>query len=244
MSRSNPLTVLGVFDDLRELFASLPSAKARGFGSSRFSFNVRGGRCETCAGQGEITVQLQLLPDAVAPCPACQGLRYNRETLGITYRGHSIAEILSLPVDRALELLRSIPPLAEALTSLQKVGLGYLPVGQSSDRLSGGEAQRIRLAAALVQRSRGPALYLLDEPTTGLHLAEVERLLSVFFDLCDSGHTLVVVEHHPDIMRNADYLIDLGPGGGKNGGEVIAMGTSSQIAKNPRSLTGKILNLP
>jgi excinuclease ABC subunit A len=134
--------------------------------------------------------------------------------------------------------------LAEALTALQKVGLGYLPVGQSTDRLSGGEAQRIRLAAALVQRSRGPALYLLDEPTTGLHLAEVERLLSVFFDLSDSGHTLVVVEHHPDIMRNADYLIDLGPGGGKNGGEVIATGTPSQVAKNPRSLTGKILNLP
>ena len=244
MSRSNPLTVLGVFDDLRELFASLPAAKARGFGSSRFSFNVRGGRCETCAGQGEITVQLQLLPDAVAPCPACQGLRYNRETLGITYRGHSIAEILNLPVDRALELLRSIPPLAGALTALQKVGLGYLPVGQSTDRLSGGEAQRIRLAAALVQRLRGPALYLLDEPTTGLHLAEVERLLSVFFDLCESGHTLVVVEHHPDIMRHADYLIDLGPGGGKNGGEVIVMGTPSQVAKNPRSLTGKFLNLP
>ncbi|NBS78887.1 excinuclease ABC subunit A [bacterium] len=243
-SRSHPLSLLGVWDDLRELFASLPSAKARGFGPSRFSFNVRGGRCETCSGQGEIFVQLHLLPEAIAPCPACHGQRYNRETLTITYRGHSIGQILGLPVDRAYDLLRSIPPLAVALGALQKVGLGYLPVGQSADRLSGGEAQRVRLAAALAQRTRGPALYLLDEPTTGLHLAEVENLLSVFFDLCDSGHTLVVVEHHPDMIRHADYILDLGPGGGQSGGHLVASGTPEEISLHPTSPTGKILARP
>jgi len=243
-SRSHPLSLLGVWDDLRKLFASLPSAKARGFGPSRFSFNVRGGRCETCSGLGEISVQLHLLPEAIAPGPACHGQRYNRETLTITYRGHSIAQILALSVDRALDLLRSIPPLATALTALQKVGLGYLPVGQSADRLSGGEAQRVRLAAALAQRTHGPTLYLLDEPTTGLHLAEVENLLSVFFDLCDSGHTLVVVEHHPDMIRHAEFILDLGPGGGQSGGHLVASGTPQEISLHPTSVTGKILIRP
>ena len=243
-SRSHPLSLLGVWDDLRGLFASLPSAKARGFGPSRFSFNVRGGRCETCSGLGEISVLLHLLPEAIAPCPACYGQRYNRETLTITYRGHSIAQILKLPVDRALDLLRPIPPLAAALTALQKVGLGYLPVGQSADRLSGGEAQRVRLAAALAQRTHGPTLYLLDEPTTGLHLAEVENLLSVFFDLCDSGHTLVVVEHHPDMIRHAEFILDLGPGGGQSGGHLVASGTPKEISLHPTSVTGKILGRP
>ena len=241
LSRSNPLTILGVFDELRQLFASLPAAKARGFSSSRFSFNVRGGRCETCSGHGEIAVQLQLLPEAIAPCSTCAGLRYNRETLAITYRGHSIADILNLSVDRALHLLRPIPLLAQALLALQKVGLGYLPIGQSAERLSGGEAQRVRLASALARRTSGPSLYLLDEPTTGLHLAEVERLLSVFFDLCQSGHTLIVVEHHPDIFRHADHILDLGPGGGAEGGHLIASGTPAKIAQCPNSLTGKIL---
>jgi len=243
-SRSHPLSLLGVWDDLRGLFASLPSAKARGFGPSRFSFNVRGGRCETCSGLGEIAVQLHLLPEAIAPCPACYGQRYNRETLTITYRGHSIAHILKLPVDRALDLLRPIPPLAAALTALQKVGLGYLPVGQSADRLSGGEAQRVRLAAALAERTHGPTLYLLDEPTTGLHLAEVENLLSVFFDLCNSGHTLIVVEHHPDMIRHAEFILDLGPGGGQSGGHLVASGTPKEISLHPTSVTGKILARP
>lgn len=241
-SRSHPLSLLGAWDELRKLFASLPSAKARGFGPSRFSFNVRGGRCETCCGLGEVAVQLQLLPEAIAPCPTCLGQRYNRETLSITYRGHSIAQILQLSVDRALDLLRPIPPLATALSALQKVGLGYLPVGQSADRLSGGEAQRVRLASALAQRTHGPTLYLLDEPTTGLHLAEVENLLSVFFDLCDSGHTLVVVEHHPDIIRHAQWIVDLGPGGGQSGGQIVAQGSPQDLAKHPRSATGKILS--
>jgi excinuclease ABC subunit A len=241
-SRSHPLSLLGAWDELRKLFASLPSAKARGFGPSRFSFNVSGGRCETCCGLGEVAVQLQLLPEAIAPCPTCHGQRYNRETLSITYRGHSIAQILQLSVDRALDLLRPIPPLAAALSALQKVGLGYLPVGQSADRLSGGEAQRVRLASALAQRTHGPTLYLLDEPTTGLHLAEVENLLSVFFDLCDSGHTLVVVEHHPDIIRHAQWIVDLGPGGGQSGGQIVAQGTPQDLAKHPTSATGKILS--
>ncbi|NDC80537.1 MAG: excinuclease ABC subunit A [Verrucomicrobia bacterium] len=241
LSRSNPLTLLGVFDDLRQIFAALPASKARGFGPSRFSFNLRGGRCETCAGHGEITIQLQLLPEAVSPCPACEGRRYNRETLAVTYRGHSIAAILNLSVDRALNLLRAIPTLAAALEALQRVGLGYLPIGQPADRLSGGEAQRVRLAAALARRTRGPSLYLLDEPTTGLHLAEVERLLSVFFALCEAGHTLVVVEHHPDIIRHADHILDMGPGGGESGGRLVASGTPAEVARNPESLTGQIL---
>ena len=241
MSRSNPLTLLGVFDELRAIFAALPAAKARGFGASRFSFNVRGGRCETCSGHGEITVQLQLLPEAVSPCPACEGKRYNRETLAVTYRGHSIADILHLSVDRALTLLRAIPPLAEALEALQRVGLGYLPIGQPADQLSGGEAQRVRLASALARRTRGPSLYLLDEPTTGLHLAEVDRLLSVFFALCEAGHTLVVVEHHPDIIRHADHILDLGPGGGESGGRLVASGTPEEVSRNLESLTGRIL---
>lgn len=241
LSRSNPLTLLGVFDDLRQIFSALPASKARGFGPSRFSFNVRGGRCETCSGHGEITVQLQLLPEAVSPCPACEGRRYNRETLAVNYRGHSIADILNLSVDRALTLLRAIPSLAAALEALQRVGLGYLPIGQPADRLSGGEAQRVRLAAALARRTRGPCLYLLDEPTTGLHLAEVERLLSVFFALCEAGHTLVIVEHHPDIIRHADHILDLGPGGGESGGRLIASGTPQEIARCSGSATGKIL---
>jgi len=241
LSRSNPLTILGVFDELRKLFAALPASRARGFGPSRFSFNVRGGRCETCGGHGEVTVQLQLLPEAVAPCPTCGGRRYNRETLAVTYRGHSIADVLELSVDRALQLFRSIPALASALEALQKVGLGYLPVGQPADRLSGGEAQRVRLATALASRTRGPSLYLLDEPTTGLHLAEVERLLSVFFALCDSGHTLVIVEHHPDVIRHADHVIDLGPGGGESGGRIVAQGPPAAIARATASATGKVL---
>ncbi|NCY15426.1 MAG: ATP-binding cassette domain-containing protein [Actinobacteria bacterium] len=241
MSRSNPLTLLGVFDELRKLFAALPASRARGFGPSRFSFNVRGGRCETCGGHGEITVQLQLLPEAVAPCPTCGGRRYNRETLGVSYRGHSIADVLDLSVDRALQLFRAIPALAAALEALQKVGLGYLPIGQPADRLSGGEAQRVRLATALASRTRGPSLYLLDEPTTGLHLAEVERLLSVFFALCESGHTLVVVEHHPDVIRHADHIIDLGPGGGEAGGRIVAEGTPPEVARCAQSATGQVL---
>ena len=241
LSRSNPLTILGVFDELRKLFAALPASRARGFGPARFSFNVRGGRCETCGGHGEVAVQLQLLPEAVAPCPTCGGRRYNRETLAITYRGQSIADVLDLSVDRAFQLFRAIPTLASALEALQKVGLGYLPVGQPADRLSGGEAQRVRLATALASRTRGPSLYLLDEPTTGLHLAEVERLLSVFFALCDSGHTLVVVEHHPDVIRHADYLVDLGPGGGEAGGRIVARGTPSEVARCIESATGRVL---
>ena len=241
LSRSNPLTILGVFDELRKLFAALPASRARGFGPSRFSFNVRGGRCETCGGHGEITVQLQLLPEAVAPCPTCAGRRYNRETLAATYRGHSIADVLDLSVDRALQLFRAIPALALALEALQKVGLGYLPIGRPADRLSGGEAQRVRLATALASRTRGPSLYLLDEPTTGLHLAEVERLLSVFFALCESGHTLVVVEHHPDVIRHADHIVDLGPGGGESGGRIVASGTPAEVARCSESATGKIL---
>jgi len=241
LSRSNPLTILGVFDELRKLFAALPASRARGFGPSRFSFNVRGGRCETCGGHGEITVQLQLLPEAVAPCPTCAGRRYNRETLAATYRGHSIADVLDLSVDRALQLFRAIPALASALEALQKVGLGYLPIGQPADRLSGGEAQRVRLATALASRTRGPSLYLLDEPTTGLHFAEVERLLSVFFALCESGHTLVVVEHHPDVIRHADHIVDLGPGGGESGGRIVASGTPTEVARCPESATGQIL---
>ena len=241
LSRSNPLTILGVFDELRKLFAALPASRARGFGPSRFSFNVRGGRCETCGGHGEITVQLQLLPEAVAPCPTCGGRRYNRETLAVTYRGHSVADVLDLSVERALQLFRSIPSLAQALEALQKVGLGYLPIGQPADRLSGGEAQRVRLATALASRTRGPSLYLLDEPTTGLHLAEVEKLLSVFFALCESGHTLVVVEHHPDVIRHADHIVDLGPSGGESGGRIIARGTPAEVARSMESATGKIL---
>ena len=241
LSRSNPLTILGVLDELRKLFAALPASRARGFGPSRFSFNVRGGRCETCGGHGEVAVQLQLLPEAVAPCPACAGRRYNRETLAVTYRGHSIADVLDLSVDRAFQLFRSIPALASALEALQKVGLGYLPIGQPADRLSGGEAQRVRLATALASRTRGPSLYLLDEPTTGLHLAEVERLLSVFFALCESGHTLVVVEHHPDVIRHADHVVDLGPGGGEAGGRIVAQGTPAEVTRCIESATGQIL---
>jgi excinuclease ABC subunit A len=239
--RSNPATYTGMFTFIRELFAMMPEAKTRGFKPGRFSFNVKGGRCESCQGDGVIAIEMHFLPNVYVTCEQCKGRRYNRETLEVHYRGKSIAEVLDLTVDQALPLLESIPPIATKLRTLQEVGLGYIKLGQSATTLSGGEAQRVKLSRELSRRSTGRTMYILDEPTTGLHFEDTRKLLDVLNTLVDQGNTVVVIEHNLDVIKSADYVIDLGPEGGAGGGQVVASGTPEEVARNPNSVTGAYL---
>jgi excinuclease ABC subunit A len=239
--RSNPATYTGMFTFIRELFAMMPEAKARGFKPGRFSFNVKGGRCEACQGDGVIAIEMHFLPDVYVTCEQCKGRRYNRETLEIQYRGLSIAEMLELTVDQAAPILENFPPVANKLRTLQDVGLGYIKLGQSATTLSGGEAQRVKLSKELSRRSTGRTLYILDEPTTGLHFEDTRKLLDVLNKLVDQGNTVVVIEHNLDVIRCADYLVDLGPEGGSGGGRIIAAGTPEQVAACHKSATGQFL---
>jgi excinuclease ABC subunit A len=239
--RSNPATYTGLFTFIRELFAMLPEAKARGFKPGRFSFNVKGGRCEACQGDGVIAIEMHFLPDVYVTCEQCKGRRYNRETLEIRYRGKSIADVLDLTVDQALPLLENFPPIAVKLRTLQDVGLGYIELGQSATTLSGGEAQRVKLAKELSRRGTGTTLYILDEPTTGLHFADTHKLLDVLNKLVDQGNTVVIIEHNLDVIKSADHVIDLGPEGGAGGGRIVAEGTPEDVARSRDSYTGQFL---
>ena len=239
--RSNPATYTGLFTDIRELFASTQDAKMRGFNASRFSFNVKGGRCEACQGDGIICIEMHFLPDVYVPCEVCKGHRYNRETLEVKYKGKSIYDVLEMTAEEALDFFRDIPKLARKLQTLVDVGLGYVKVGQPATTLSGGEAQRVKLATELSRRPTGRTIYILDEPTTGLHIADVHKLIEVLQRLVDSGNSVVVIEHNLDLIKTADHIIDLGPEGGNRGGEVIAQGTPEQVAKIPGSYTGQYL---
>ncbi|TME06237.1 MAG: excinuclease ABC subunit A, partial [Chloroflexi bacterium] len=239
--RSNPATYTGMFTYMRDLFASLPEAKMRGYKPGRFSFNVKGGRCEACQGDGIIQIEMHFLPDVYVPCEVCHGTRYSREVQEVKFRGHSISDVLELTVDEALEVFENVPRIRVKLRTLHDVGLGYIRLGQPATQLSGGEAQRVKLSAELSRRDTGRTLYLLDEPTTGLHYADVERLLQVLHRLVDHGNTVVVIEHNLDVLKTADWLVDLGPEGGEKGGYVIAEGTPEQLSANPKSSTGQYL---
>jgi excinuclease ABC subunit A len=239
--RSNPATYTGLFTFIRDLFAVMPEAKTRGFRPGRFSFNVKGGRCEACQGDGVIAIEMHFLPDVFVTCEQCKGRRYNRETLEVTYRGKSIADVLEMTVDQALPFLENFPGIANKLRTLQDVGLGYVALGQSATTLSGGEAQRVKLAKELSKRATGRTLYILDEPTTGLHFEDTRKLLDVLNKLVDQGNTIVVIEHNLDVIRSADHVIDLGPEGGAGGGRVIAEGTPEEVAGHAASATGRFL---
>jgi excinuclease ABC subunit A len=239
--RSNPATYTGVFDKIRALFAETSEAKVRGYQQGRFSFNVKGGRCENCAGDGTITIEMNFLPDVYVPCEVCHGARYNRETLEVHYKGKTIAEVLDMPIEKATDFFESIPAIHRYLKTLCDVGLGYVRLGQSAPTLSGGEAQRVKLATELQRRSTGRTIYVLDEPTTGLHFEDVRKLLGVLQRLVDTGNTVVVIEHNLDVIKSADWVIDLGPEGGSGGGTVVAVGTPEEVAKNKVSYTGKFL---
>ena len=239
--RSNPATYTGVFNDIRDLFASTQDAKARGYGPGRFSFNVRGGRCEACQGDGLIKIEMHFLPDIFVPCEVCKGRRYNRETLEVQYKGKNIYEVLDMTVDEAVDFFANLPRILRKIQTLQEVGLGYLRLGQPSTTLSGGEAQRVKLATELSKRSTGKTVYILDEPTTGLHTDDVRRLIDVLQKLVDAGNTMVVIEHNLDVIKTADYLIDLGPEGGSGGGTVVATGTPEEVAQCAASYTGQYL---
>ena len=239
--RSNPATYTGLFTPIRELYASMPEAKARGYKAGRFSFNVKGGRCEACKGEGIIQIEMNFLPDVFVPCEVCHGARYNREALEIQYKGKSIADVLDMTVTQALEFFENVPALRNKLQTLEDVGLGYVKLGQPATQLSGGEAQRVKLASELSRRATGRTMYILDEPTTGLHFADIEKLLAILQRLADGGNTVVVIEHNLDVIKSADWLIDLGPEGGSGGGEIIAVGTPEEIAETPGSYTGEFL---
>jgi excinuclease ABC subunit A len=239
--RSNPATYSGAFDAIRKLFSQVPEARVRGYGAGRFSFNVKGGRCEACQGDGTLRVEMHFLPDLFVRCEVCGGRRYNRETLEIRYKGKHVAEVLDMTVEEALGFFENVGAVRRPLQSLFEVGLGYVHVGQAATTLSGGEAQRIKLARELGRTATGRTLYLLDEPTTGLHFADVERLLEVLNRLVDLGNSVVVIEHHPDVIKSADHVIDLGPEGGEKGGEIVVEGTPEQVAQHPMSHTGRAL---
>jgi excinuclease ABC subunit A len=239
--RSNPATYTGVFDKVRALFAETSEAKVRGYEQGRFSFNVKGGRCENCAGDGTITIEMNFLPDVYVPCEVCHGARYNRETLEVHYKGKTIAQVLDMSIEEASTFFESVPAIARYLKTLNDVGLGYVRLGQSAPTLSGGEAQRVKLATELQRRSTGRTIYVLDEPTTGLHFEDVRKLLIVLNRLVDSGNTVVVIEHNLDVIKSSDWVIDLGPEGGARGGEVLTVGTPEQVAKVKESYTGKFL---
>lgn len=239
--RSNPATYTGAFGPVRELFSQLPAARVRGYKSGRFSFNVKGGRCEHCQGDGVLKIEMHFLADVFVPCEACQGRRYNRETLEVTYKGKNIADILAMTVDEALSFFRAVPAVADKLVTMQEVGLGYLTLGQSASTLSGGEAQRIKLSTELSKRGGSKTLYLLDEPTTGLHVSDVDTLMQVLMKLRNAGNTLIVIEHNMDVIKCADWILDLGPGGGEHGGRIIAEGTPEAVSRNEASETGHYL---
>ena len=239
--RSNPATYTGVFDGIRALFAAVPEARARGYGPGRFSFNVKGGRCESCQGDGSLRVEMHFLPDSFVPCEVCGARRYNRETLEIRYKGKSIAEVLEMPVEEACAFFENVPRVRRPLETLRDVGLGYLHLGQSATTLSGGEAQRVKLALELSKRDTGRTLYILDEPTTGLHFEDVRHLLAVLHRLRDEGNTVIVIEHNLDVIKTADWVIDLGPEGGSGGGRVVATGTPEEVARVRKSHTGQAL---
>lgn len=239
--RSNPATYTGVFDDIRALFASTPDAKRRGYNSGRFSFNVKGGRCEACSGDGIIKIEMHFLPDVFVPCEVCGGKRYNRETLEVKYKDKSIADVLSMTVEEALSFFSAIPKIKNKLQTLYDVGLSYITLGQSATTLSGGEAQRVKIASELLKKSTGKTVYILDEPTTGLHPSDVKVLISVIQRLCEGGNTVIVIEHNLDVIKTADYIIDLGPEGGSGGGEIVAVGTPEEVSKVEGSFTGQFL---
>ena len=239
--RSNPATYTGVFTYIRDLFAELPEAKMRGYGPGRFSFNVKGGRCETCAGDGVIQIEMHFLPDVYVTCEECKGQRYNREALDVHYKTKTIAEILEMTVDEALIFFRHIPAIARKLETLSLVGLGYIHLGQNATTLSGGEAKRIKLATELSRAQTGKTLFILDEPTTGLHFADVQRLLAVLGKLVEKGNSVVVIEHNLHVIKCADWIIDLGPEGGNLGGQLVAAGTPEEVARVKRSYTGQYL---
>jgi len=242
--RSNPATYTGVFDHIRKLFAETTEAKIRGYLQGRFSFNVKGGRCEACTGDGTIKIEMNFLPDVYVPCEVCKGARYNRETLEVHYKGKTIADILDMPISEAVTFFEAIPAIARHMTTLVSVGLGYVRLGQPATTLSGGEAQRVKLASELHKRSTGRTVYVLDEPTTGLHFEDVRRLLEVLHGLVDKGNTVIVIEHNLDVVKTADWVIDLGPLGGSGGGRIIATGTPEQVAATHArtgSFTGEYL---
>jgi excinuclease ABC subunit A len=239
--RSNPATYTGVFDHVRKLFASTPEAKMRGYLQGRFSFNVKGGRCEACSGDGTIKIEMNFLPDVYVPCEVCHGARYNRETLEVHYKGKTIAEVLDMPIEEAVDFFEAIPAISRHLRTLVDVGLGYVRLGQPAPTLSGGEAQRVKLAAELQKRSTGRTVYVLDEPTTGLHFEDIRKLLLVLGRLVDAGNTVLVIEHNLDVIKTADWLVDMGPEGGSRGGLVVAEGTPEDVAAHPESYTGEFL---
>ena len=237
----NPATYTGVFDHIRKLFAETQESKARGYQQGRFSFNVKGGRCEACSGDGTLRIEMNFLPDVYVACEVCHGNRYNRETLQVKYKGKNIAEVLEMPIAEAAEFFAAISSIARYLETLVEVGLGYVRLGQSATTLSGGEAQRVKLATELQRRSNGRTIYVLDEPTTGLHFEDVRKLLLVLNSLVEKGNTVLVIEHNLDVIKCADWIVDMGPEGGSRGGEVIAIGTPEQVAKNSKSFTGGFL---
>jgi excinuclease ABC subunit A len=239
--RSNPATYVGLFGPIRTLFSQLPDARAKGYKAGRFSFNVRGGRCEKCQGAGTIRIEMHFLPDVYVTCDACKGRRYNRETLEVHYKGRNIHDILAMTIEEAVSFFRHIPTLAPKLVTLVDVGLGYVSLGQSALTLSGGEAQRVKLSLELSRRSTGRTLYILDEPTTGLHFADVKKLMEVLQKLVDAGNTVALIEHNLDVIKCADWVIDLGPEGGDRGGEIVAAGTPEQVARAEGSWTGRFL---
>ena len=239
--RSNPATYTGVFDHVRKLFASTPEAKMRGYQQGRFSFNVKGGRCEACAGDGTIKIEMNFLPDVYVPCEVCHGARYNRETLEVHFKGKTIAEVLDMPIEEAADFFSAVPAIARHMKTLCEVGLGYVRLGQPATTLSGGEAQRVKLSSELQKRSTGRTVYVLDEPTTGLHFEDIRKLLLVLGRLVDQGNTVLVIEHNLDVIKTADWLVDMGPEGGSRGGMVVAEGTPEDVAADPSSYTGQFL---
>jgi excinuclease ABC subunit A len=239
--RSNPATYIKVFDDIRALFAQTTESKVRGYSPGRFSFNVKGGRCEACQGDGLIKIEMNFLPDVYVPCEECKGMRFNRETLEVTYKGKNIAAVLDMTVEEALSFFENIPSIHRKLKTLNDVGLGYIKLGQPSTTLSGGEAQRIKLTKELAKRATGNTVYLLDEPTTGLHFHDVKKLLDVLMRLVGKGNSVIVIEHNLDVIKTADHIIDLGPEGGDGGGTIVVQGTPEEVAACPESHTGKFL---
>ena len=239
--RSNPATYTGVFDDIRELFTTTKEAKMQGFEKNRFSFNVKGGRCEACRGDGVKKIEMHFLPDVYVPCEVCHGTRYNRETLNIKYKGKNIADVLDMRVSEALEFFENVPKIKHKLQVLNDVGLGYIKLGQSAPTLSGGEAERVKLAKELQKKPTGKSLFVLDEPTTGLHTDDISRLIAILQKIVDNKDTIIVIEHNLDVIKVADYIIDLGPDGGDEGGEIVATGTPEEVSKVKGSYTGEYL---
>ena len=239
--RSNPATYTGLFAPVRDLFSRLPDSRVRGFGPGRFSFNVKGGRCESCEGDGVEIIEMHFLPDVYVTCEVCKGKRFNEQTLLVQYKGKNIADVLKMSVEEAMNLFQNVHPVRSKLETLNDVGLGYIELGQSSTTLSGGEAQRVKLATELSKRATGRTLYILDEPTTGLHFHDIDKLLKVLHTLVDRGNTVIVIEHNLDVIKTADTIIDLGPEGGDRGGWVVARGTPEEVARNEKSYTGHYL---